>query len=127
MGTKRKARIAHDEVVARFAGRLKELRAERGMTQAELARRAKVTPTYLSKLEAAGAAPGIDLVGKLAAALGAGVADLFPPAGPGDPTAVPREQARALFAALLDVADPRTFALLNPFLALLLEASGKRA
>ncbi len=127
MGNKRKARIEHDEVVRRFAGRLRELRTERGMTQADLARRARVTATYVSKLETAGAAPGIDLVGKLAAALGAGVADLIPLPPPADPTVVSREQARALFDALMRVADPQTFAMLNPFLALLVESAGKRA
>jgi transcriptional regulator with XRE-family HTH domain len=126
MGSTRKVRIEHDEVVRRFAGRLRELRTERGMTQADLARKARVTATYVSKLEAAGAAPGIDLVGKLAAALGVGVADLFPES-PADPAAVPRDQARRLFEGLLKVADPQTFALLNPFLALLVESSGKRA
>jgi hypothetical protein len=40
---------------------------------------------------------------------------------------VSREQARALFESLLEVADPQTFALLNPFLALLVASSGKRA
>jgi transcriptional regulator with XRE-family HTH domain len=127
MGSKRKVRIEHDEVVRRFAGRLRELRVERGMTQADLARRARVTATYVSKLESAGAAPGIDLVGKLAAALGATVADLIPLPPPADPAAVAREQARALFDALMKSADPQTFALLNPFLALLVESSGKRA
>ena len=44
-----------------------------------------------------------------------------------DPPAVLREQAKRLFEALVKPADPRTFALLNPLLALLVEASGKRA
>jgi transcriptional regulator with XRE-family HTH domain len=126
MGTKRKVRIEHDEVVGRFAQRLRELRVGRGMTQADLAGRAKVTTTYISKLESAGAAPGIDLVAKLAASLGVGLADLIPiqpPAGP----AVAREQARHLFETLLKTANPQTYALLNPFLALLVESAGKRA
>jgi transcriptional regulator with XRE-family HTH domain len=127
MGSKRKVKIEYDEVVGRFARRLRELRVERGMTQPDLARRARVTATYVSKLESAGAAPGIDLVGKLAAALGAGVTDLIPFPPPTDGSAVSREQARTLFEALMKVADPQTFALLNPFLALLVESSGKRA
>lgn len=126
MGKKRKKRIEHGELVGLFARRLRELRVERGMTQADLARRAGVTPTYLSKLEGAGAAPGIDLVENLAVALGIGVTDLLPLPAPSDPAAVPREQARALFESLLGSADPQTFALLNPFLALLAESAGKR-
>src|SRR5689334_2386475 len=119
MRNKRKVKIEHDEVVKRFAARLRELRVERGMTQAEVARRAKVTTTYVSKLESAGAAPGIDLVEKLATALGVGITDLIPSPTTADPSAVSREQARDLFDTLLTLADQQTFALLNPFLALL--------
>jgi transcriptional regulator with XRE-family HTH domain len=127
MGNKRKAKIEHEEVVERFAKRLRERRVEHGMTQAELAERAGVTATYVSKLESAGAAPGIDLVAKVAAALGVGIAELLPDELAADPTAVAREQAQKLFTALLKTADPQTFALLNPFLALLVESAGKRA
>src|SRR5688500_18195555 len=86
MGNKRKTKIEHEEVVERFARRLRELRAERGLTQAELAEKAEVTATYVSKLESAGAAPGIDLVEKLATALGVGIADLIPLDSPDDPS-----------------------------------------
>lgn len=127
MSNKRKVRIKHDEVVERFARRLKELRVERGMTQSDLAQRAKVTATYVSKLESAGAAPGIDLVEKLAAALGVGLTDLIPLAQPTDPSGAARERARDLFDSLLKKADQQTFALLNPFLAMLVESSGKRS
>jgi transcriptional regulator with XRE-family HTH domain len=126
MGNKRKAKIEHGEVVERFARRLRELRAERGMTQVELATKADVTATYVSKLESAGAAPGIDLVEKLATALGAKVADLVPDVSPADADIVAKQQAEKLFASLLKTADRQTFALLNPFLALLVESAGKR-
>ena len=125
MGNK-KARIEHEEVVERFARRLKELRAERGMTQAELAEKAGVTTTYVSKLENAGAAPGIDLVEKLATALGVGLAELILGESPADADAVAREQARHLFDSLMKTADLQTLALLNPFLALLAESAGRR-
>ena len=126
MASKRKVKIEHGPVVERFARRLRELRVQRGMTQAELARRAEVTATYVSKLESAGAAPGIDLVEKLATALGVAFADLIPSPQPADPSAVAREQAQDLFGTLMRAADPQTFALLNPLLALLVESSGKR-
>ena len=116
MSSKRKVKIEHDEVVERFARRLRELRVERGMTQADLAQRAGVTATYVSKLESAGAAPGIDLVDKLAIALGVNLLDLFPQIAKGNPTAVSQEQARRLFETLLKSADQQTFSLLNPFL-----------
>ena len=51
-----------------FAQRLKELRAKAGLTQVEVAAKAHVALSYLSKLESGGAAPGIDLVDRLAAA-----------------------------------------------------------
>lgn len=126
MGNKRK-KIEHEEVVNRFAEKLRELRTERGMTQAELAEAAEVTATYVSKLESAGAAPGIDLVQKLATALGVSISELIPDESFDDAEAVARKQAEKLFATLMKTADPQTFALLNPFLALLVESAGKRA
>ena len=44
------------------------MRRDRGMTQAELARRAAVSESYVRRLESAGAAPGIDMLDRLAAA-----------------------------------------------------------
>lgn len=127
MAHKRETRIEHEEIVERFARRLRELRVGLGMTQAELARRADVTTTYVSKLESAGSAPGLDLVEKLAIALGIGVAELIQIPSPEDVSIVAREQAKELFENLLKIADQQTFAMLNPFLALLMESSGKRA
>lgn len=114
------------EVVRLFAERLRELRRSRGMTQAELARRAEVSVTHLSELENGDIAPGIDLVDRLARALGAAVADLLPAAAPPEPLPVLREQAERLFGTLLEKGDRETFLRLNPFLALLVEAATKR-
>jgi transcriptional regulator with XRE-family HTH domain len=114
------------EVVRLFAERLRELRLSRGMTQAELARRADVSVTHLSELENGEIAPGIDLVDRLARALGAAAADLLPAAAPPEPLPVLRAQAERLFGALLERGDRETFLRLNPFLALLVEAAGKR-
>jgi transcriptional regulator with XRE-family HTH domain len=114
--------IQHDLVVRRFAVRLRELRRSRGMTQAELARLAHVTTTYIGRLENEGAAPGIDLVARLAAALGVELADLLPTTEPPDPDEVLRAQARRLFDGLLPNADRETLQLLVPFLARLSES-----
>lgn len=114
------------EVVRLFAERLRELRRSRGMTQAELARRAEVSVTHLSELENAEIAPGIDLVDRLARALGAALAELLPSGVPPEPLPVLREQAERLFGALLERGDRETFLRLNPFLALLVEAASKR-
>lgn len=121
MGRKRQP-IEHDQTVKRFAARLKELRRGRGLTQAELARQADVTSTYIGRLENAGATPGIDLVARLAAALGAELVELLPTADPPDPAEVLRTQARRLFDGLLPEADRETLQLLVPFLARLSES-----
>jgi transcriptional regulator with XRE-family HTH domain len=114
------------EIVRLFADRLRELRQSRGMTQVELARLADVSPTHLSQLENADTAPGIDLVDRLAQALGTTVADLLPSATGADPLPVLKEQATRLLETLRQRGDRETFLRLNPFLALLVEAATKR-
>lgn len=124
MVQKKKA-IRHDEVVARFGQRLRELRLARGMSQAELARQAEVTTNYVSRLEGGGAAPGIDLVARLCLALGVAVADLVPMAAPPDELAVVRQQAKKLFNSLLDSDDRAVLLLLTQLLARLAEATNR--
>lgn len=97
----KKTKIEHADVVRRFADRLKDRRLSLGLTQLELARRAEVTVNYVGKLEAAGAAPGIDLLDRLARALGTTAADLLPATPAPDPTAVLRDEARRLFDLLV--------------------------
>ncbi len=118
-----KRRVKQAEIVQRFAGRLRQLRVSRGMTQAELAESAHVTASYIWRLESAGAAPGIDLVDRLASALGTSVADLLQVGPPPDPTGVLKGQARRLFDALLASAGPDDLLLLNPLLVRLQRSS----
>lgn len=118
---KRKKRVKHAEVVQLFASKLRELRHSRGYTQAELARRASVTTSYIGRLEGGGAAPGIDLLARLSEALGVAVTDLLPLAPP-DPLAVLKDQARTLFDSLLEATDRERLLLLVPLLRLLLAA-----
>jgi transcriptional regulator with XRE-family HTH domain len=80
-----------------FGERLREVRLSRGMTQAELARQALVSAAYVGRLEGGGAAPGIDLVDRLARALGVQMSDLLPSSGPADTLEVLRAQAQRLF------------------------------
>lgn len=122
---KRKRRIEHAEVVRLFAARLRELRHSRGMTQAELARLANITTSYIGRLEAGGAAPGIDLVGRLAAALGTTLNDLLPTTPSPDTQAALKEQARRLAEALIQVADRETLLMLCPLLARLGETTNR--
>jgi transcriptional regulator with XRE-family HTH domain len=123
---KRKARIQHAEIVGRFAVRLRELRHSRGLTQAELGREAKITASYVGRLESGGAAPGIDLVARLAEALGTTAHDLLPSEGPPDTEAVLRERAQKLFDELLKTADRETLQMLVPLLARLGESPTRR-
>jgi transcriptional regulator with XRE-family HTH domain len=125
---KKKARkeIEHAGIVLRFGARLRELRNSRGMTQAELATKAHVTASYVWRLESGGAAPGIDLVDRLAVALGTTAAELLPASEPPDNLPVLREQARKLFETLFIEGDRETFLLLNPLMARLLESPTRR-
>ena len=123
---KAKKEIEHAGIVLRFGSRLRELRNSRGMTQAELAHQAHVTASYVWRLESGGAAPGIDLLDRLAAALGTTAADLLPVAEPTDNLPVLRDQARKLFESLMAEGDRETLLLLNPLMARLLESPTRR-
>jgi transcriptional regulator with XRE-family HTH domain len=119
---KAKKQIEHDPIVARFGQRLREVRLSRGMTQVQLAESARVTTSYITRLENGTSAPGIDLVARFAAALGTEIADLLPTTPPPDDTAVLRRQAKKMFDALLQTEDRQTLSLLNQFLARLAES-----
>jgi transcriptional regulator with XRE-family HTH domain len=121
----RKKTIRHDAIVTRFGQRLREVRLARGMSQSELARQAAVTTNYVSRLEGGGAAPGIDLVARLALALGVPVADLLPMTPPLDELAFSRQQAKKLFDKLLQTEDRAVLLLLTQLLARLAEATNR--
>jgi transcriptional regulator with XRE-family HTH domain len=121
----RKKTIRHDEIVIRFAERLRELRLSRGMSQGELARQSDVTTNYISRLEGGGAAPGIDLVARLATTLGVPVADLLPTAPVVGDLAVTRQQAKKLFDGLVQTKDRAVLLLLTQVLAHLSEATNR--
>ena len=62
---------------------LRKFRQARGLSQEELAHRAEIDRTYISSLERSVYAAGIDVVDRLAQALGVEAADLLTrPAGP---------------------------------------------
>lgn len=122
---KRRVQIEHEPIVGVFAARLRVLRLSRGLTQADLANRAVVTPTYIAKLEGAKVAPGIDLVARLAKALGTSIAELLPEAEPPDPLPILREQVGKL-TETLKAADRDTLMMVVPLLARLLESPTRR-
>src|SRR3954470_874520 len=119
---RRKPAIRHAEIVGLFGARLRETRLSRGMTQADLAQEAEVSVNYVGRLESGGAAPGIDLVDRLARALGTSVSELLPGEKSPETLLVLRQQARRLFDALDQTADRETLLMLNPLLARLVEA-----
>ena len=123
---KRKARVRQAEIVGLFASRLRELRHSRGLTQAELARQAHVTVSYIWRLESGGAAPGIDLVDRLARALGTNPTDLLPATSPADALPILRQQAAKLLETILQTADRETLLMLNPMLACVAESLARR-
>src|SRR4051812_26042253 len=102
----KKRRIAHAEIVQLFAARLRDRREAAGLTQTALARRAYLTLTYVGRLEAAGAAPGIDTVFRLAEALDTTVHELLPLPIPPKSIASMREQARNDVDKLVQKGDP---------------------
>jgi transcriptional regulator with XRE-family HTH domain len=121
----RKKIIRHDEIVARFGQRLREIRLSRGMSQAELARQAEVTTNYISRLEGGGAAPGIDLVARLAASLGTSMSDLLPTTPALDDLAASRQRAKKLFDVLIRTDDQGVLLVLTQVLARLSEATNR--
>jgi transcriptional regulator with XRE-family HTH domain len=96
------------------------------MTQVELARTARVTQSYIYRLESALVAPGIDLVERIATALGTTVHDLLPIGEAPDSVAILNERAEKLFEALKESADRETLLMLCPLLARLAESPTRR-
>src|SRR5947209_13919535 len=117
----KKRRVRQAAIVPAFAERLKGTRLARGLTQRDLAERAHVTFSYISRLEAGGAAPGIDLLEKLAEALNATITDLLPPAVQSEGAAAPRDEVKVLFETVLSKAGSETLGLLKVLLSRLAE------
>lgn len=60
-----------------FGQRIKDLRAERGLNQEELAEKVGVFRTYMSRIETGAANPTLTMIYALADALNVSVLDLF--------------------------------------------------
>jgi transcriptional regulator with XRE-family HTH domain len=121
----KKRRIEHAEIVKRFAARLRERRLGAGLTQLALARLSNLTPSYVGRLEAAGGAPGIDTLQRLAAALGTTAHDLLPLVPPPDPLDHLKGRGKALFDELLQKADRELMQILVPLFARLIEGPAR--
>lgn len=57
--------------------RIKQLRAERGLQQRQLAEKAGLTPSLVSQIESGRLTPSLHTLGKVASALGVPIASLF--------------------------------------------------
>lgn len=121
----KRRRIEHAEIVRLFAARLRERRLGAGLTQAALARLANVTPSYVGRLEAAGAAPGIDTLQRLAGALGTSTHDLLPLTASRDTLSHLKGRATDLFNELLQKADRELLQVVVPLLARLIEGPAR--
>jgi transcriptional regulator with XRE-family HTH domain len=120
---KRKTTIKHAEIVRAFAERLRGIRQASGLTQRDLASKANVTFSYVSRLEAGGAAPGIDLLERLARALNVSVVDLLPAPPQPENTETHREQVKQLFDAVLMKSGNETLSMLKQVLVRLAEST----
>lgn len=65
-----------EEVRHRLGSRLRALRQDRQLTQEELAERAEIHPTFLAKIEAGQRLPSLEVIRRLAGALGVPVASI---------------------------------------------------
>ena len=110
------------EIVRRFAANLRARRHELGMTQAELSRAAKIALSYVGRLEAGTSSPGIDLLDRLAGALGVTLDVLLAGSEDREATDLLRGRAKALANELVAGADAETLRMLNPLLARLGES-----
>lgn len=90
---------------------------ERGLTQAELSRAAKIALSYVGRLEAGTSAPGIDLLDRLAIALGVKPEELLAGGEDREAAGALRERAEELAGRLVAGADAETLKMLNPLSA----------
>ena len=110
------------EIVRRFAANLRARRHELGMTQAELSRTAEIALSYVGRLEAGTSSPGIDLLDRLAGALGVTPEALLAGGEDRGGADLLRDRAKALADELVAGADAETLRMLNPLLARLGES-----
>ena len=95
--------VAMSTIQERIGKRIQQLRDAAGLTQSQLADRAGVNAEHISRIERAEKGPSIELLDRVAGALGVSIKALF------DFEEEPAEDARkTAIASLLDSADDRT-------------------
>lgn len=73
----RNRRIRHHPLVKVFADRVRERRRALGLSQQALAEKAALNPAYLGRLERGEVSPGLDMLARVAEALGCAPAQLI--------------------------------------------------
>ena len=86
---------------------VRHLRQSAGISQADLAKRLEISPSYLSQLERDHREASISLLRKLAAELGAPAALLFATALAGSNETPPHEEIAKALASLVDAIGMR--------------------
>jgi len=121
-----RTRVRRDPLVERFASRLRDIRDRAGLSQTTLARLAHMSPAYVGRLERGEVAPGIDMVGRIAAALSVDPADFLTGGPASDRDEQLRERIRGQIDALLAHGDPPTLDALALLLRAMVEATVRR-
>lgn len=67
-----------DSTTRKVAKRLKVLRLDRDLTQADIAEKAKMSTNYYAKIERGEVRPSVDIYERLAKALRVTASDIFP-------------------------------------------------
>ena len=98
-------------------------RALRPTQGLELAEKAQVALSHLSKLEKGEAAPGLELLDRLAKALETTITDLLPRPTSSDDSDDQQERVRAAFEAVIARAGDETLEMVRVFLSRLAESS----
>ncbi|MES2642509.1 MAG: helix-turn-helix transcriptional regulator [Myxococcota bacterium] len=93
-----------DEFVIETGRRIRELRTRRGLSQAELARRSKLSIVSLNRIECARQEPSLRSLVMIAEVLEVQPFELFPSESTGDP----RDAVLDAFLRLLPPTDPDT-------------------
>lgn len=74
----KRGETAAKDIQQRFGQRVRELRLARGLSQEELAFRARIHRTYLGGIERGERNPALKNIAAIAGALGVGIRELFP-------------------------------------------------
>lgn len=69
---------ASDSMMKKVAKKLKSLRLERDLTQADVAEKAKMSTNYYAKIERGELRPSVDIYERIAKALKVTASDIFP-------------------------------------------------